>query len=350
MSRKAVKYIVVFLTGVVCFSSLAFTAFAKGASGSSSRVSSSSSETGSKTSGSGQTGPVQRESESSTVTVVFNLNGGSGMRTSATVTKGTTVSEFKTPTRKGYQFAGWMVNGTEVSGSMPIRDGTTLTAEWTKEAAPSSKPDSVDTKQQQIEAAASAAEQAVSDPDTLSSQDWSSLLNSSGSGSSVVSSASSQTSSAVVSAGGFSTLFLVGVILVVIGVAGVGTFIYLQFIRGKGGKGGKGGGPNGSGGSGGATDDTIVFTDVSSYSDGRKHDSSSLLGSARQNGPGGNADDMSETKAIPAQGRAREENPVPKRKPAQPHYTEKAQAKPAAGGKSDFDWEKFFNEDGGDKK
>ncbi len=266
------------------------------------------------------------------------------------------MSEFIIPTRKGYTFAGWEINGSEVPGSLQITEPETLTAEWTKNAstsssrtnsadtnqrASSSKTDSVDTNQQQVEAAASEADQATNDPGTLSSQDWNAVLNtSSGSASSAVSSAvSSQVSSAASGAGGFSTLFLVGVILVVVGVAGVGTFIYLQFIRGKGGKGGKGG-PHGPSGPDKATDDTIVFTDINSYSDGKKHNSE-LFGAVRQpvsNGPTKKAAAHPEQPAQPTASVKRQaEEPT--------QYLERSEAKAVPGNKSDFDWEKFFNEE-----
>lgn len=299
-----------------------------------------------------QTGGNTDVTRESAVQVTFNLNGGTGMKLGCPTEKGTLVSRFKTPTRKGYKFSGWEINGSQVSGSTPITQSETLTAMWTKDESSSfsssKKPDSVDTKQKEIEAAASEAEAATSDPGTLSSEDWNSLLNSSGSDSSAVSSAvSSQVSSAAETTGGFSTLFLAGVILVVLGIAGVGTFIYLQFIRGKGGKGGKGG-PHGPGGpGGGATDDTIVFTDVSSYSDGKKHNSE-LFGAVRQPVPDGSTQSSAKSKASAAQHSAPPvayaRTPAAKRTP--PQFLEKAQAKPLETGKSDFDWEKFFNEEG----
>ena len=321
MSKKAIRYIVALLAVTVCFSSLSFTAFAEGTGGTSSQMNSSSE-------------PVQHETDGGKVLVTFDLNGGTGMNTSAKVSKDTKVSEFKTPTRKGYKFAGWKINGSEAPGSLTIATPTNLTAEWTKRVV-SSRADSADTKQREIEAAASAAEQAKSDPGMLSSEDWGALLNSSAGVSSAVSSASSQTSSAAASTGGFSTLFLVGVILVVIGAAGIGTFIYLQFIRGKGGK----GGPRGPGGSGMVTDDTIVFTDISSYSDGKKH-SGELFGAVRQQVPG-------EKTGGAAQPLRQAQRPVRSEAAPRPYPSEKAQAKPVSSEKSDFDWEKFFNEDSG---
>lgn len=387
MSNKAKKYIVITLVLAFCISAFTFTAFAEESqqitkettsgtaststpnTGNSSSSSSSSGGTSApskqgtgSSSSDGTGGGVTHESQSSTVTVVFNLSGGSGMRSSASVTKGTTVSEFKTPYKKGYKFVAWMVNGTEVSGSMPINSDTTLTAEWEKasDAASSQAANSVDTKQKEIEEAANQANQAASEPDTLSSEDWNSLLNSSGS--SDVSSAvsSSQASSAApASTGGFSTLLAIGIALIVLGVAGVGIFIYLQFIHNKGGKGGHGG--SGGPGKHSSKDDTIVFTDVSSYSDGKKHDDSQVIRSVRQPNPAPKKSPVSDdTKPVPVPAAARPKPqtaapaPAPKSTMApeerraqseQNRYLKKAQAKPVDSDKSDFDWEKFFNEE-----
>lgn len=394
MSQKAKKYIVITLAAALCISVFSITAFAQqnqqvtretaagtttanNTHSSSSSPSSSSSNPSSSlstpskpvapsspsnTGGTGGTGgTVTREPTNSNVTVVFSLNGGSGMRTSASVTKGTTVSEFKTPYRQGYQFAGWAVNGTQVSGSMPINGDTVLTALWQKAAGASSQTNnSVDTRQQQIDQAASEANQAISDPDTLSSQNWGALLSSSNDSSASSEESSQVSSAAAASTGGFSNLLAIGIALIVLGLAGVGTFIYLQFIRKSGG--GKGG-PGGSGGSGkGSKDDTMVFTDISSYSDGKKHnDDSSVIRSVRQPNPAPKPSPVSDdTQTVPVRTQAK---PKPKTAPqvpaqhstippeerraqsAQNRYLKKAQAKPVDSEKSDFDWEQFFNED-----
>lgn len=368
MSKKARKYIVITLAAVFCISAFSITAFAQAASsvGAGSKPSSSSPNSSSSASSSSKPAPsssgrptssgVTREPTSSDVTVVFNLNGGYGMRTSASVTKGTTVSEFKTPSKTGYQFVAWMMNGTEVSGSMPINEDTVLTAEWAKNAGTTSSQDtenSVDTKQNQIEQAANEANQAVSDPDALSSQNWGALLSSSGdSGVSSAESSSQASSAAASSSGGFSTLLAIGIALIVLGLAGVGTFIYLQFIRKSGGgKGGKGG-PGGSGKS--SKDDTMVFTDVSSYSDGKKHDDgSNVIRSVRQQNPAPKSSPVSDdTRPVSvkpqAQVPAQRSTMPPEERRAQTEqnrYLKKAQAKPLESEKSDFDWEKFFNEE-----
>lgn len=309
--------------------------------------------TGAKTGGTGtQTGSnttVTHEPKNSDVTVVFNLNGGRGMQSSGKFTKGTTVSEFKTPSKKGYKFMGWTMNGTEVDGSMPISHDTTLTAKWSPVAeAPTKSAASVNTNESAVNQAANEAGDAVSDPDALASQDWGSLLSSE---ESEASSASSQASSAAPAAGGFSSLFAIGIALIVLGLAGVGVFVYLQFIHK--GKGGGKGGPRKN-----AKDDTMTFTDVSSYSDGRRHDNAlGGLGDARRTPGHGSSDDA--TKPLPprpkpgprlSEGDATKPlpprpKPGPKPSDGQNRYSEKAQAKPVDGAKSDFDWEKFFNEE-----
>ncbi len=270
--------------------------------------------------------------------VTFDPNGGTVPNGEIKVTKGRPLSEAikaaGTPTRKGYRFAGWEINGSKASGSMPVDSSKTLTADWTKEksVSSSSRTESVDTRQRQVEAAASAAEQATSDPGTLSSENWGSLLgvsSATGNSSAALSSEAGTSSSAAEATGGFSTLFLAGVVLVLVGAAGVGTFIYLQFFRGRGGKGGPHG-PHGPGGSGKATDDTIVFTDVNSYSDGKKHDGE-LFGAVRQRAP--------------EEGSRAPERSAKQESASRPQYSEKAKAEPVENGKSDFDWEKFFNED-----
>lgn len=275
---------------------------------------------------------VGHESVSSNVTVVFNLNGGSGMKTSTSVTKGSTVSQFKTPVRKGYTFAGWSMNGTEVSSSMAIENDITLKAEWDKVV--SSEPSrrqvaSTDTHQAAIDqAAANAKDAAGSDPGALSSQDWSALLASSQEPGSVSSLSSSASSEIPTDSGGISVLLIVGIVLIVLGVSGVGVFIYLQFIRKSGGKGGPGG-------SGGVSDDTAVFTDISSYSDGKRHDGAETLKQA--------AVEASRVPSVPKQQQPKNSQPTHFSQPSEAVHP-KAQAQPVSGEQSDFDWEKFFNE------
>ena len=341
MGKKAKKYIVLTLIAAFCVSAFSIAAFAQGGGSSDASGSSSNSSSSSAPSEPPSKAPaVTHEPKNSDVTVVFNLNGGRGMQSSGKFTKGTTVSEFKTPSKKGYKFMGWTMNGTEVDGSMPIDHDTTLTAKWSPVAeAPTKSAASVNTNESAVNQAANEAGDAVSDPDALASQDWGSLLSSE---ESEASSASSQASSAAPAAGGFSSLFAIGIALIVLGLAGVGVFVYLQFIhKGKGGGKGGPGGPRKN-----AKDDTMTFTDVSSYSDGRRHDDAlGGLGDARRTPGHGSSDDA--TKPLPPRPK-----PGPKpsdggatKPPEQNRYSEKAQAKPVDGAKSDFDWEKFFNEE-----
>ncbi len=253
------------------------------------------------------------------------------------------------------------------------RPATTVSSENPKSAG------SVDTKQQQVNNAANEAEQATNDPGTLSSQDWSALLNSS-----EVSSESSDVSSslpqvAAATDNGFPNMLIIGIILVVAGLAGIGVFIYLQFIRKPGRLGGKSeGGP--VAGQGNDMNDTAVFTDISSYSDGKCHNDMEKL--RNENDGGGNADigatekdegnsgnNNSAAHHINAQPPARKPQPQPPARKPQPkpqpedkasekrksrleasddteetQYFEKAHAKPVGSEKSDFDWEKYFKD------
>lgn len=111
---------------------------------------------------------------------------------------------------------------------------------------PSKKPvDNVQTDNAEINRNASKAAAAVSDPDMLSSQDWSELLTSgtvSGpsdgnvfnnvSGGNVRPGTSEEESEQEHS-GGVSTALIAGIILIVLGLGGIGAFVYLQFFAGK---------------------------------------------------------------------------------------------------------------------
>lgn len=260
--------------------------------------------------------------ENDLITVTFNLNGGTGMKTVAQLERGTSVSQLKTPTKSGYRFTGWSRGGVILPDSKILDSDTTLTANWKAEPAGQDESTaSVNTRQNEVDAAASAAKQAISDPGVLSSQDWNSILSESSESGSAASSqaASSQASSAAQTSGGFSMLLAAGIGLILLGVAGVIVFIYLQFIRRP--PGGPGGG---SGGRHFRDDDTMTFTDVSSYSGGQKpDDASAVLYPQTPRKP-----------SAPASGGEQPQAREARR--SSPH------AEPA---KTDgnFDWEKFFD-------
>lgn len=262
--------------------------------------------------------------ENDLITVAFNLNGGTGMKTVAHLERGTSVSQLKTPVKSGYRFTGWSQGGAILPDSKILDRDMTLTANWKEEPAGEGESTaSVDTRQNEVDAAASAAKQAISEPGVLSSQDWNSILSDSSAAASSDSSpqvSSSQASSETQTSGGFSMLLAAGIGLILLGVAGVIVFIYLQFIRRPPG------GPGG--GSGGRhfrdDDDTMTFTDVSSYSGGQKPDDASAV-LYPQTPPKPSA---------PASGGE------------QPQTREARRSGPhAASAKTDgnFDWERFFD-------
>lgn len=95
----------------------------------------------------------------------------------------------------------------------------------------------VDTQARRVEAIASQAEMATSDPDVLSSQDWSELFTSVNSSQSEDSSAVDTTSSdsgffqSTENGGGISWLLIAGIILIVLSLCGIAFFIYEQFFK-----------------------------------------------------------------------------------------------------------------------
>jgi hypothetical protein len=211
----------------------------------------------------------------------FNLDGGSGLHNSQ-VDKGTRINELKTPVRKGYKFAGWIVNGKKVSGSYQMNTDTFLTATWEKEDVSSEA-------ESEVESGIAAEVSSGTESSEIAA---------------AVSEASSETSSAVSSQAPsstrFSILFYIGILLVVIGAGGL-VFLIVRQFRNKGGK----GGPKSSGGH-----RNEGFTDISSYSDGRK---------------------------IYKHIAPSEEEPTqPVRSATKPAY--------ATGRSGNFDWQKFFDE------
>ncbi len=110
------------------------------------------------------------------------------------------------------------------------------------------------------------------DPDEQSNTDWSELLGGTASDSSEAVSAAS--SSAAVSSegqkassGGVTWMLILGVLFILLALAGIGYSIYAQFFAGRGGP--KNGGPNGGGFDG--NEDETDFIDISSSSDGLQH-------------------------------------------------------------------------------
>ncbi len=65
-------------------------------------------------------------------TVEFNTDGGTPIE-SITIKKGKTVQQPTNPTKEGYVFIGWSLDGNEFNFSTPIKNDITLKAEWKKE-------------------------------------------------------------------------------------------------------------------------------------------------------------------------------------------------------------------------
>ncbi len=64
--------------------------------------------------------------------VIFNLDGGIADYTQVEVKKGETITEPAPPTKEGYIFKGFEVNGKQFDFSTPIEHSMTLTAKWSK--------------------------------------------------------------------------------------------------------------------------------------------------------------------------------------------------------------------------
>lgn len=71
------------------------------------------------------------------VTVTFNANGGSCSTSTKTVSPGSTVGTLPTPTRNGYEFAGWYpdlyAGSTPITSSTKVSSNVTYYAHWTSE-------------------------------------------------------------------------------------------------------------------------------------------------------------------------------------------------------------------------
>ena len=66
-----------------------------------------------------------------TFTVTFNSNGGSAV-SSQTVEEGNKASKPNNPTRNGYNFAGWLLNGKAYDFNLAVNGNITLEASWTE--------------------------------------------------------------------------------------------------------------------------------------------------------------------------------------------------------------------------
>ncbi len=224
----------------------------------------------------------------------------------------------------------------------------------------------VDTQKTRVEALASAAEQAVSDPDVLSSQDWSDLLSSgsSGSQSSSASSEASGVSSVPQSqGGGISWLLILGIVLVVLSLCGIGFFVYAQFLsdsddpyqgpKGPAAPRNPGAGSTGKKQTEDKISDTMDFTDISSSGaaipdteepSGFEDIMSNSSDAAKLPKPGAQAPKAAAKSDVVTPAPKEELPPRTPQEPQQQEASPKAQATPVESGKN-FDWEEFFNED-----
>jgi len=64
-------------------------------------------------------------------TVTFNSNGGSSV-SSQTVVEGNKATQPSNPTRSGYNFAGWLLNGSAYNFDLSVTSDITLVAKWTE--------------------------------------------------------------------------------------------------------------------------------------------------------------------------------------------------------------------------
>lgn len=80
-------------------------------------------------SGSGNNNPKPSEPTVKKYTVTFDSNGGSAV-SSKTVDEGSTVSKPSDPTRSGYTFKGWTLNGNSYDFSSKVTKDITLVAKW----------------------------------------------------------------------------------------------------------------------------------------------------------------------------------------------------------------------------
>lgn len=231
----------------------------------------------------------------------------------------------------------------------------------------------VNTHKNEVEARASQAAQTISDPDVLSSQDWGELLSSGESAASETVAAAGTVSSQTGSTpgiGGVSWLLVLGVVLIVLAFCGIGLFIYLQFFF----KGLPGGGLKFAPAAGtDKTDEPMTFEDISSDSSGIQHRGDSVSDDTQtftdiRSSSAPAAKRPSAVKTKPAVKAPPLLKPQPALKPATSDKDvtaplpqqilsrgaadssssdrtalPKSQAQPVK--ESNFDWEKFFNEE-----
>ena len=69
------------------------------------------------------------------VSVSFDSQGGSPVRTQL-INKGSRVTKPKDPTKEGFTFAGWLLNGQAFDFNQPVKESIVLTASWTEKPDP----------------------------------------------------------------------------------------------------------------------------------------------------------------------------------------------------------------------
>ena len=71
----------------------------------------------------------KEESDPNKVVITYNINGGNDIISSSTIEKGSTLT-LPTPTREGYKFVGWYVDGKLVDEYTRFDKNTTIVAKW----------------------------------------------------------------------------------------------------------------------------------------------------------------------------------------------------------------------------
>nr|WP_319489819.1 hypothetical protein [uncultured Caproiciproducens sp.] len=219
----------------------------------------------------------------------------------------------------------------------------------------------VDTHANEVEARASQAAQTISDPAVLSSQNWGELLSSGESAASETAADVGTVSSeagATPGIGGVSWLLVLGVVLIVLALCGIGLFVYLQFFF----KGNSSGGLKFAPAAAAAaakTDEPLTFEDISSDSSKLQRREDSAFEDT-QTGTDIQSSSVPAIKTAPAVKPQQARKPVKSDKEitapipqeilsrngsASPSSDRipKSQATPVKD--SNFDWEKFFNDE-----